>query len=163
MAHDEAAGSDDSNPIAARLASVRAARSKLRAERDTAEAAGADAAALASEERALRDDSAIFEAERKHGKQGEKIAVVKGVGAKECDVVIVKRPNAVTFKGFQDLEEPKLLDVEKLVGPCVIYPSLEVFDRIHSVEQPGVLLRAADAVAYLAGVRKAVDQGKAKS
>lgn len=144
-----------------RLARVKASRAALAAERDARAAAAADAEALASEERALRDEAAIFDAEKRLGKQGEKIFVVKDVGSPLCDVVIVKRPNAVAFKGFQDLDKAGVNDVEKLVTPCVVYPSIDVFDRLQSTEIPGLLTRCARAVAYLAGMRKADEQGKA--
>lgn len=144
-----------------KLLAVRAQRAALAAERAAAEAAAATAEALAREERALRDDAAIFAAEKAHGKQGEKIFVVKDVGVPACDVVILKRPNAVAFKGFQDLDKAGIHDVEQLVLPCVVYPSKDVFDRLHSLEVPGLLTRCARAVAYLAGMRKADEQGKA--
>ncbi len=144
-----------------RLARVRAQRAALAAERDALQAAQAPVEALAREERALRDDAAIFAAEKQHGKQGEKIFVVKDVGSAACDVVILKRPNAVAFKGFQDLDKAGINDVEQLVLPCVVYPSKDVFDRLHSLEAPGLLTRCARAVAYLAGMRKADEQGKA--
>ena len=144
-----------------RIAAARAARAALRAERDAAAAERADEEAAAHEERALKDEQAIVAAEKQHGKQGEKIYVVTGVNAKECDLVIVKRPNAVAFKAFQDLEKASVLDFEKLVAPCVVYPDLGTFDRLISLEQPGLLLRAAKGVSYLAGVRMNEDTGKA--
>jgi hypothetical protein len=144
-----------------KLAAARAARAALQAEREKAIAAVSAEEALAAEERALRDETALFTAEKAHGKSGEKIGVLKGVGAKECDIVILKRPNPVAFKKFQALEAVGQTELEQLVAPCVVYPTIDVWDRIISNEQPGLLLRAAKAVSYLAGVREKDDLGKA--
>lgn len=144
-----------------KLAATRAARAKLAAEREAVISASADEAALAAEERALRDETALFAAEKAHGKTGEKIAVLRGIGAKECDIAIVKRPSAVTFRKFQALETVGESELLQLVAPCVVYPDAGVWDRIVSNEQPGLLLRAAKAVSYLAGVRASDDLGKA--
>lgn len=151
----------ESQGIDTKLAAIRASRARLRAERDAEQAAKADEDELKREQRALKDESAIFDAERKIGKQGEKIFVVKDVNHPDFDVVVVKRPNAVAFKQFQDLEAPKTIDIEKLVAPCVVYPSIDAFDKAQATEIPGLLLRAAKGVSYLAGVRKADEQGKA--
>lgn len=143
------------------LERIRAQRAELRAARAEAEAANAEAEALAAEKRALRDDQAIVDAEKSIGKQGERIYVVTRVGAPECDVVILKRPNPVAFKFFQDLDAPKIKNIEELVTPCVVYPSQAVFDRLITTDQPALLMRAAQGVSYLAGARRTEEQGKA--
>lgn len=144
--------------LEARLATAKAKRRELADATAAVEASNALAVAVANEERALRDEAAIAAAKTKHGPG--KIAVVRNVGAKDFDVVILKRPHPAAFKAFQDKEGIKLDDVEELVAPCVEYPSAEAFAKLHTFETPMVLTRCGEAVAYLAGVRKSTDLGK---
>lgn len=142
-----------------RIAAVKMQRRALLNAEADASSATALADALANEERAFRDESAIAAARKKHG--AGKFAVVRSVGAKDFDVVVLKRAHAAAFKAFQDKDGFKLEDVEELVTPCVEYPSKDAFDRLHTHDAPMVLTRCAEAVAYLAGMRKTADLGKA--
>jgi hypothetical protein len=46
-----------------------------------------------------------------------------------------------------------MIEVEKMVRPCVVHPSPDAFDEICE-KQPVVLRRCADAVTTLAGARR---------
>lgn len=111
--------------------------------------------AIALELRQAADEEAIDEAEQEHGLLGVKIDRVDT----ECGVVIVKRPNHLIFKRFQELGRTKSEDFVKLVHPCLVHPSVSEFER-YCEEQPATLLRTADAVATLAGVRGDQVRGK---
>lgn len=141
-----------------RLAAIKAQRRALLEASKSADEATATADAIVAEERALRDETAIAAARKKHGKG--KFVVIRDVGAKDFDVVVLKRAHAAAFKAFQDKEGFKLDDVEELVGPCVEYPSADAFSRLHMHDAPMVLMRCAEGVAYLAGMRKTTDLGK---
>lgn len=141
-----------------RLSAAKAKRREMAEAAAAVEAEGALLAQVLNEERALRDEAAIAAAKRKHGPG--KIAIVRNVGAKDFDVVILKRAHAAAFKAFQDKEGFKIDDVEELVAPCVEYPSAEAFSKFHTNDAPMVLARCGEAVAYLAGMRKTNDLGK---
>lgn len=97
------------------------------------------------EEREARDAPAIAKAEEEHGPIGEKIAVVKtGWGS-----VVLKRPNHVIFKRFQDKASAKSDDFLALVKPCVVYPDAKTVEVIVE-EYPATLVDLADVVVELA-------------
>ena len=85
--------------------------------------------------------------------------VVAGVPGKRIVVletpdglVVVKRPTITKFKGFQDTET-KTLDVQEgLVRDCLLYPDQRAWNALVDA-QPGIVMRAANAVVFLAGVR----------
>lgn len=146
------------------LAELRAKRAALlaaKAARDVEEGARAK---LEQERRALRDEQALDEAEQKFGPaleygtgaaDGRKIARVPT----DLGAVIVKRPNHVLFKRFQDSGEANSAEFDKLVRPCLVHPDPATFDRFLE-EQPAILVRVAGAVATLAGVRMKELAGK---
>ena len=114
--------------------------------------------------RDLLDEEAVAAAEEKHGRSieygermvdGRKIAIVRT----DLGVVIVKRPNHVIFKRFQDSGEANSEEFERLVRPCLVHPDSATFDR-YLEEQPGILGRVAGAVATLAGIRMKELSGK---
>ena len=142
-----------------RLAALKARRKALAEAAQAKLAEESLAEAIRAEERALRDDEARAKARTEHGK--DRIATVTGVNAPAFDCVIVKRPDPAAFKAFQDKEGVKGEDIENLVSPCVVYPTRAEFDKLITFEQPGVLTRVAEAVCYLAGVRKSTELGKA--
>jgi hypothetical protein len=141
------------------LETLRAKRAALRVAQAAEAEAGAVAAAVAKERRALADDEARAAARKAFG--AGKYAVVEGIDAPTHDIVILKRAHAASFKAFQDKDGAKLDDIEALVKPCVVYPAPEVFDRLVTTEQPAVLVRCAEAVCYLAGARRSTELGKA--
>ena len=100
-----------------------------------------------------RDAEEIEKAEEKYGI--DRVGVVRT----RLGCVIVKRPNAVLYKRFQDRESAKTQDLEKLVRPCLVYPDAAAFDRILE-EQPATLTRVADCVVELAGFRAKEVSGK---
>jgi hypothetical protein len=142
-----------------RLAAVKAKRRALLEGFAAEEAAKAVTDALALEERALSDETAIAAARKKYGKG--KYVVIRDIGAKDFDVVVLKRAHAAAFKAFQDKDAFKLDDVEELVTPCVEYPAVSAFSKLITHDAPMVLTRCAEGVAWLAGMRKSVDLGKA--
>lgn len=101
----------------------------------------------------LEDEQAIDAAEREHGVR--RIAVVETEGG----AVIVKRPHANTFRKFQDKGTTDSQALETLVRPCLVHPTLARFESI-CAEEPAVLLRVANAVSRLAGVRAEELSGK---
>lgn len=141
------------SPEERELAEVRARRAALAAEREQRAASRLVADQLEAEKRGLRDEEAIEKAEAEH--DPKKIAVVHS----DVGVVIVKRPNHVLFKRFQDSGEVTSEECDKLVRPCLVYPDKASWDRMLE-EQPALLLRCANAVATLAGVRAKELTGK---
>jgi type II secretory pathway component PulM len=131
-----------------KLEAVRAQRAELESKRNERAAARSVAEQLELEERKLRDLQAITKAEDEHGTLGLKIAAVET----PLGVVIVKRPNHVLFKRFQDSGATSTDDVDRIVRPHVVHPSLSEFDRILE-ELPATLMRCGDAVVRLAGFR----------
>lgn len=104
-------------------------------------------------EREAADAEAIEAAEVEHGaKRVMQIPTSSGV-------VIVKRPNPIHYKRFRDEGDANTEAIDRLVRPCVVYPSLSEFDRILE-EEPAVLDRCADRVVRLAGFRVKELEGK---
>jgi hypothetical protein len=140
--------SKPNDDTAAQLAEVRAKRAALAEARRVREAQRAIDEALADEKQSLADDQAIEAAEAEHGPVGKKLAVVKT----DMGAIILKRPHPAAFKRFQDKGSLKTVDLDRLVRGCLVHPLPDVFDLVMD-ELPATLLRCADAVSYLAGVR----------
>lgn len=147
MNHDE--------DLEARLAKAKAARAELARAREEREERAAKEERVAAEERAVRNEEAIAKAVEEHGPVGRTLAVVDT----DLGVVIVKRPHQATFRKFQDAGSTKTAAVEQLVRPCVVHPSPDQLDRILD-ELPATLIRLADAVCTLAGMRREEVAGK---
>jgi hypothetical protein len=141
---EAAAKIDDSD---AQLAEVRAKRAALAEARRIREEQRAQAEQLVDEVRGLADDEAIEAAENEHG--AKKIAVVKT----DMGAIILKRAHPNIFKRFQDKGSMKHEDLERLVRPCLVYPDVAKFDAIMA-ELPATMLRCADTVSVLAGIRQ---------
>lgn len=141
--------------ITQRLEQVRAERARIAAARDARANERATADELLIEERGLNDDKALDDAEVTHGPVGRDIAVV------ETDLgnIIIKRAHPAIFKRFSDKSSLKHDDLETLVRHCLVHPSPGAFDHIMS-NLPATMLRCADAVSVLAGVRREAVQGK---
>lgn len=138
----------DDSELSARL---KAAHEKQAAIAEAREAANAKAMllhAVEAAELAARNESALADAEAAHGPLGRKIAAVDT----DLGVVILKRPNHLLFRKFQDTGEATFEGVYRLVRPCLVYPDVETFDRWLE-EQSGILARCGGAVATLAGIR----------
>lgn len=138
-----------------RLDSARARRRAAEEERASRAATQQLTDEVEAEERAASDAEAIAKAETEHGPIGKKIRAVHT----DLGVIIVKRSHPVAWRAFQDKAESTTLAFYELVHPCVVHPDKDEFDRILD-ELPATLIRAADAVAYLAGARNEEVTGK---
>lgn len=96
---------------------------------------------------AAADAEAMADAEEKHGAHK-----VKSIGT-ALGCVIVKAPNPLIFRRFQDRGEHKTSDMEALVRKCLVYPTATALDRIIE-EEPATIARAANCVVELAGFRE---------
>lgn len=129
-----------------KLRELKTQRAALVAAREAGEASRAEAREIEEAERALRDEQALNDAIEKYGDVGVQIAVVET----SLGNVILKRASAMKFRRFQDASPITTHDVETLVRPCVVHPSLAEFDIIMH-DLPAVLQRLGSAVIALAG------------
>lgn len=136
------------DPTAAKLAEVRARRAAVDDARAAAEAARAGAETLEREERALADTEALVAAEREHGPEGKRIRAIETPRG----LIIVKRAGNAAFRRFMDSSKATTDEAERLVRPCLVYPSRAVFDEILD-EYPALWIRLAGAITKLAGHR----------
>lgn len=132
----------------AELAALRARRAELQAAREAREEAAAVKRLVEAERRAIQDEEALAAAVETYGEVGRHIEAVDT----DLGVVIVKRASALRFKRFQDADTIDSKAASQLVRPCVVHPTLDVLDTMLD-EQPGILLRLANAVSRLAGAR----------
>lgn len=102
-----------------------------------------------AEERSLANEKKLAELEQIHGPQGKAIKAVY----LDAIMVVVKKPNHLHVKRFMDKEETKTEDLDMLVRPCLLYPSKAEFDALVE-ENAALLVKAANAVSYLAGFRR---------
>lgn len=123
----------------------RAKRAELAAYRRSVEA----------KEYALRDAPEIAAAEAEHGPIGERIAVIET----DLGAIVIKRPEPVVFKRFQDKGSTKTDDLLALVRPCLVYPDAKRFGEILDA-LPATLSRLADEAVTLAGLRTKEAAGK---
>jgi hypothetical protein len=157
MSYDDSNGPTDVQPdpdaeLRARLESIKAERARLAEERELRGQSLPDR--IEAEERALRDEIAIADAETAHGPVDKRIAIVNTSNG----VVIVKRANHVLFRRFQD-SKLNVDECEKLVRPCLVHPDKATFDR-WAEEEPAIIVRAANALGTLAGIRGEEASGK---
>lgn len=138
-----------------KLAEVRARRAELDRQRAERDAARALEEQLEVETRALADAEAIAKAEDEHGPVGKRIALVRT----DLGVIILKRPNPVLFRRFQDQGKFTHEAIDKLVRPSVVHPDGATFDRIMD-ELPATMIACANAVTVLAGARTEEASGK---
>jgi hypothetical protein len=155
VARIAAAEAPKADETTARIEELRAKRAALAEARRQREIARAPAEQLALEEQGLADDQAIEAAEIEHGPVGKQIMVINT----DLGAIIVKRSHPNMFKRFQDKGSTRTEDLDKLVRHCLVYPQPAEFDRILK-ELPASLLRCADAVSFLAGVRMEDVTGK---
>lgn len=144
-----------SDDLESRLAAARARKAEAVARADAARAASMLALDVERAEREAEDAEALTKAECEHGPVGVKLATVET----SMGLVILKRPNTVMFRRFQDKGSFTCDAVEALVRPCVVHPDAKQLDRILG-EQPGVLSMLADRVVFLAGARAQELAGK---
>jgi hypothetical protein len=139
----------DLRDLEEKIATARAAREAREAKREDSARAQRLADELEAEERALADLDVLDKIEAEHGPENKRWRKVPtGLG-----LVVVKRPALATFRKYQDKGKTDSASLDQLVRPCLVHPTKAEFDRI--VEQePAALMRAANAVCYLAGIRK---------
>ena len=109
-------------------------------------------------EREAADCEKLEELIAKHGELNVGIAAIHT----DQGMVVVKRPNHLHFKRYQDKANTGKIthqDVEQLVGTCLVHPSRDAFDVIVA-ELPATLVQVADEVASLAGVGRSRTEGK---
>lgn len=143
------------NPEEAELKALRAERAAIAAARRAREAERSTGEQIVAERLALADDQAIDKAEAEHGPIGKRIALVRT----DLGTVILKRAHPHIFKRYSDKGSIKSTDLEALVRPSLVYPEVGKFDAILE-DLPATLMRCADAIAVLAGVRTEELQGK---
>jgi adenylate kinase len=131
-----------------KLTRLRAEAKALVDAREVKAAAAADDRELAQAEQDLADEQALTDAIAKYGALGDKIQAVKT----DAGLVIVKKPNHVAFRRFQDDTTKSMASVEVLVRPCVVYPTGARLDQMLE-DRPAILSPGlSDAVCLLAGI-----------
>jgi hypothetical protein len=133
----------EADELRARLERAKIESATIAARRDEGEELRALRDEVEKAERDARNAAALEKAELEHG--AKKIAAVYT----DSGVVIVKRPNHLLFRRFQDAGEHSTMALEKLVRPCLVHPDGGAFETILE-ELPGTLLRTANAVTDLA-------------
>lgn len=129
-----------------RLEAARAKRAELARKAD-------DEAEEATEARDADAEEAMLAAETEYG-VGRVARVDTDRGA-----VVLKSPHSATYRKFRDEGKSNTAAFEKLVRPCVLFPSKEKFDALCD-ELPATLERCANAVVTLAGFRAETVEGK---
>jgi hypothetical protein len=143
------------------LQELEARRNEARRRREAAEAAADKARQLEvlkleveAEERAAKEAEAFAKLEAEHGPIGKRLLVVNT----DAGAVVVKRPNHVLWKRFQDKPEASGA-IDKIVSSCLVYPSKVEFEALCE-EVPAALMLAAEAVCRLAGINRQDLAGK---
>jgi len=135
--------------LQAKVDAARAAREARESKREDAARLQRLTDELEAEERAAANLDVIEGVEKDHGVEGKTWRRVNtGAG-----MIIVKRPHIATFRKYQDKGKTDSASLDALVRPCLLHPTKAEFDRIVN-EEPAALMRAANAVCYLAGVRR---------
>jgi hypothetical protein len=138
--------------LRARRAEVAERRARL-AEQATAQLE------LEKERRALADDEAIARLEEEHGAIDRAIAVVQT----DHGAVVLRRAKPPAYKRFNEYitrDNAKTFELsEQLVVACLLYPTREAFATMAEL-QPFIMIRCANAISTLAGVRVQEVQGK---
>lgn len=122
---------------------------------DEARQAASLARRVAEAEREASDLEILEGLIEKHGELGDRLEALHTSEG----MVVVKRPNSLHFRRFQELGNAKLADVEKLVRASLVHPDATRFDAIVDA-LPATLIQAADLVAKLAGVGRGHVEGK---
>lgn len=131
------------------LAQLRARAAQLEQDRAAREAEADAEDALLAARRTVRDQEALDKAIAEHGRVDVKLAVLETAGG----LVILKKPSSMRFARFQDQGDYNHKELFKLVNPSIVYPDSDRFSALYE-DEPALLLRCANAIARLAGVRK---------
>ncbi|WP_437647867.1 hypothetical protein [Sorangium sp. So ce362] len=126
----------------AELATLQAGREKSRRRANLQEE-------IAETERKCKEEAALSEAEGKYGPIGKRIATLDTVDG----LVIVKMGDGIKVRIWADKHgaNPTTQACRELVRPCVVHPSVEVFDEMVK-ERPMILVSVAGKVLELAGI-----------
>lgn len=143
------------DPVEKELEQERKALADIEARREARLRAARAQKELDETRRARKEAEKLEELEGIHGE------LDKGLRRVDTDegMIVVKRPNHLHYKRFVDKGKTTTEELSKLVRPCVVYPDKAEFDRILE-EAPAALVRCADAVCWLAGMRKEESEGK---
>ena len=109
-------------------------------------------------EREAAEAEAVEDACSQYGELGKELYLVKGPDY----LVIVRRPEYVTFKKFLDAGKFTTEARDKLGRPCVVYPDRAAYAKLAS-ERPGVIVAVADAASLLCDVGRIELEGKSGS
>jgi hypothetical protein len=142
--------------IEERRAKIKADRAALVAKVAERDATQDPEAELRREELALANETAIFEAEAKHGRIRD--GKLGAIDVPYFGVAIFKQPQPHFYKAFMTGKSAND-DAEKLVKHALVYPSLPTFDGWLEA-QPALLEVAASTVVHLAGRRSKEVEGK---
>lgn len=110
---------------------------------------------LAETKRARREAEVMERLEAQHGPVGKRLMRVDT----DEGMIVVRKPDPRLYQRFVDQGKTNTEALSKLVRPHVVYPDKTELARIFE-EVPAALVRAADAVCFLAGVRKQEAEGK---
>lgn len=105
---------------------------------------------IARAKRQAEEEAALEVAEAEYGIIGKELRRVDTLDG----MILVKRPERLLFKRFQDLDQRQVnaAEARKLVRPSVVYPPLERFDQMIE-ERSGILGECAIAVCELGGMK----------
>lgn len=139
--------------LKSRLAKAQLRLSAATTKRDELEESSALQIEVERAEQAAKDQEALANLEAEHG--AKNIATI----STEMGLIVLKRCGTLRYRRFQDQDNSKTEDVEKLVGPCVIHPNRARFNEIME-RLPGALVPCANQIARLAGVKIKEVEGK---
>ncbi len=147
------------------LAALKAERAALADARDARKADAKIADEIAEQRRLLDLETALVEAEEKHGELNRKVAVVhvRRADGSIAGSVILKRANHQIYRKYQ-LSEPKTErakadEIDKLIAHCRVWPELESVEGLLE-EYPGAAGAMLNTINKLAGLKTEETAGK---
>ena len=150
---------DDTTLEDQELAELRAKRAAIAERRARFAEQCAKRDRLEAERRQVADEDAIARLEEEHGP----IDKVIGVVYTDLGAVVVRRAKPPAYKRFNEAitrDNAKQFELsEQLVIPCLLYPTREAF-AVMTEAQPFTMIRCANAISTLAGVRMQEVAGK---
>ena len=138
-----------------RRAAIEAERAEIAAQRSQREAEEAEEALTREAEAALRDERLVEQFGVPLGTRGihwDLVSTVEGA-------VVLKRPPALIYRQFQELDKLSSVSLDNLVIKCLAFPPVPEY---HALVQklPALSMRCADVCADLAGHAKKAREGK---
>jgi hypothetical protein len=135
------------------LEQIRERRARLadaRAERKALEQSESE---LARERQALIDEEAIDQLQAAEPRRRLEIV------ATDLGAVALTRPKAIEWQRWVDTNDKSWSRLTHFIRGCVVYPSTERLNEIYD-QQPAAVGAMSDAVARLAGMKQAQQQGE---